>query len=84
MSARTGTPPELAPQLVVTPLQLRNWLRMTYPLRAHERYPRLLLDDSMVRRATDHFRSLESRAEAEHSTTSAVIREALRRFLDVA
>lgn len=29
-------------------------------------------------------RAVESRAEAEHSTTSAVIREALRRFLDVA
>ena len=37
-----------------------------------------------VRLDPDLKRAVESRAEAEHSTTSAVIREALRRFLDVA
>ena len=37
-----------------------------------------------VRLDPDLKRAVESRAEADHSTTSAVIREALRRFLDVA
>ena len=37
-----------------------------------------------VRLDPDLKRAVESRAEAEHSTTSAVIREALRHFLDVA
>ena len=58
MSAITVTPPELARQLGVTPLRLRTWLRATYPRPPHERYQRWLLDDSMVRQATEHFRSL--------------------------
>ena len=37
-----------------------------------------------VRLDPDLKRAVESRAETDHSTTSAVIREALRRFLDVA
>ena len=37
-----------------------------------------------VRLDPDLKRAVEARAEAEHSTMSAVIRDALRRFLDVA
>jgi predicted transcriptional regulator len=33
---------------------------------------------------TDLKQAVEARAEAEHTTTSQIIREALRRFLDVA
>ncbi len=37
-----------------------------------------------VRLDPDLKRAVEARAEAEHTTTSEIIREALRRFLDVA
>ena len=37
-----------------------------------------------VRLDPDLKQAVEARAEAEHTTTSAIIREALRRFLDVA
>jgi len=37
-----------------------------------------------VRLDPDLKKAVEARAEAEHTTTSKIIREALRRFLDVA
>ncbi|MBA2279753.1 MAG: ribbon-helix-helix protein, CopG family [Acidimicrobiia bacterium] len=36
------------------------------------------------RGVVDPWDAVEARAEAEHTTTSEIIREALRRFLDVA
>lgn len=58
MSQGFTTPTELARRLGVTPLQLRNWLRATFPRPDAEKYQRWHLDEKMVRAATSWFASL--------------------------
>lgn len=53
---RTTTPTELAKQLGITPKQLRDWLRATYPRAEHEKYQRWVIGEAMERRALSELR----------------------------
>jgi len=49
------TPNEVAADLGVTPKQVRDWLRATYPRREDERHSRWHLTPEMVSAARAHF-----------------------------
>jgi predicted transcriptional regulator len=59
-------------------------MRRSTDLRASTESPTLPFDVMPVRIDPDLRAAIEARAKAEHTTTSEIIREAIRRFLEVA